>query len=207
MMETIIEGYLGFVGKGDEVRHNGQIWKGLSLAESYYTGKFEICFPFDGCGKLVREPRVLGHDLVLVGQIKAVDGLNHLVPARIRLEFLYFSHDLFAGATYMSTVNGGFQSVRRGAERDLDLPPLSGSWAFVTNQRKCEQVKGGTQVVNGIADDQGESVWNGYLVFDDIGNLVGLAVSTAINPQRTLACIGFGLPVNVIDVMFGPFNQ
>ncbi len=93
---------------------------------------------------LVREAGVLGHELgkigqhhgaarcggndefMLIGQIEVVDGLKHLVPARIRLEFLYFSHDLFAGATYMSTVNGGFQSVSRGAERELDLFLLSG---------------------------------------------------------------------------------
>ena len=175
-------------------------------------------------GTLVREPGVLGHELgkfvqhhgaaccgrddelVLVGQIEVVDGLKHLVPARIRLEFHYFSHDLFAGAIYMSTVNGGFQSVSRGAERELDLSLLSGCRAFVANQRKCEQVKGGTQVVDGIADDQGEATWDGYLVFDDIGNLAGLAVGAAVNPQGSLNRIGFRLPDKVINVMFGPFN-
>ena len=249
-----VDGHLGFIGEIDEVRHNGLIWKGLSLAEAYYTGKFEICFPFGGCSKVarpscasiplglgnvdvesnaivqnerdtfVRESGVLGHELgkigqhhgaarrggndelVLVGQIEVVDGLKHLVPARVRLEFLYFSHDLFAGATYLSTFNSGFQSVSRGAERELDLSLLPGCWAFVANQRKCEQVKRGTQVVDGIADDQGEAAWDGYLVFDDIGNLVGLAVGAAVNPQGPLARIGFRLPVKVIDVMFGPFN-
>ena len=247
-------GPLSFFGEADEVRHNGLKWEGLSLTETYYTGKFEICFPFGGCGKaarpscasislglgqfdvepnvlvqnergaLVRETGVLGHELgkighhhgaaccggddelVLVGQIEVVDGLKHLVPARIRLEFHYFSHDLFAGAIYMSTVNGGFQSVSRGAERELDLSLLSGCWAFVTNQRKCEQVKGGTQIVDGIANDQGETARDGYLVFDDIGNLAGLAVGAAVNPQGPLIRIGFRLPDKVINVMFGPFN-
>ncbi len=248
------DGLLGFVGETDEVRHNGLIWEGLSLTEAYYTGKFEICFPFGGCsnmarpscasvslglgqvdvesnvlaqnerGAFVRETGVLGHEfgkigkhhgptrcggddeLVLIGQIEVVDGLKHLVPARIRLEFLYFSHDLFAGAIYLSTVNGGFQSVSRGTEGKLDLSLLSGCWAFVANQRECEQVKRGTQIVDGITDDQGEAAWGGYLVFDDIGNLVGLAVGAAVNSQGALARIGFRLPAKVIDVMFGPFN-
>ena len=247
-------GPLSFFGEADEVRHNGLIWKGLSLTEAHYTGKLEICFPLGCCGKavrpsclsislgsrhvdvepdalvqnergtLVREPGVLGHELgkivrhhgaaccgrddelVLVGQIEVVDGLEHLVPARIRLEFLYFLHDIFAGTIYMSAVNGGFQSVSRGAERELDLSLLSGCWAFVTNQRKCEQVKGGTQIVDGIANDQGETARDGYLVFDDIGNLVGLSVAAAVNPQGPLTRIGFRLPVKVINVIFGPFN-
>ena len=46
-----VDGIFGFFGEADEVRHNGPIREGLTLAEAYYAGKFEVCFPFGSCGE------------------------------------------------------------------------------------------------------------------------------------------------------------
>lgn len=241
-----------FLCQRDESRDHGLHWEGLTFAEAYNRGRFEVCFPFGGAltlGSPSRAPAALGarhvdgemdatsHDelhpflgsvrqfghgftelreghagipasgddeSVLIGYVQCVDSIELFVPARIRLEVVDFLDDLFAGEMYLSCLNGSTKALRRFTEWKLDLVPLSGCFAFIANHLKDEQIEGGSQVVNGIADDQGDFVWHGYLGFDGVGNLAGLAIKAAENPQGVLGRIGINFPVEVHDVMLGP---
>ncbi len=143
---------------------------------------------------------------VLIGYVQGVDGVELFVPARIRLEVVDFLDDLFAGEMYLSCLNGSTKALRRFTEWELDSVPLSGCFAFIANHLKDEQVEGGSQVVDGIADDQGDYIWHGYLGFDRVGDLAGLAIKATKNPQGVLGRVGINLPVKVNDVMFGPLD-
>ena len=249
-----VDDVFGFLCQGDENRDHWLHWEGLTLAEAYNRGRFEVCFPFGGARTLggpSRAPVALGtghvdveldatsHDEVhpflgsvrhfghgftelreghadirasgndkpvLIGYVQGVDSVELFVPARIRLEVVDFLDDLFAGAMYLSCLNGSSKGLRRFAEWELDLVPLSGCFAFIANHLKDEQVEGGSQVVDGITDDQGNFIWHGYLDFDFVGNLAGLAVKATENPQGALSRIGIDLPVEIADVMLGPFD-
>ena len=249
-----VDDAVGFLCQRDESRDHGLHWEGLTFAEAYNRGRFEVCFPFGGARTLggpSRAPVALGtghvdveldatsHDEVhpflgsvrhfghgftelreghadirasgndkpvLIGYVQGVDSVELFVPARIRLEVVDFLDDLFAGEVYLSCLNGSTKTLRRFAEWKLDRAPLSGCFAFIANHLKDEQIEGGSQVVDGIANDQGDCIWHGYLGFDRVGNLAGLAVKATKNSQGMLGRVGINLPVEVDDVMLGPLN-
>ncbi len=249
-----VDGALGLLGHCDKDLNHRAHWKGLTFAEAYNRGRFEICFLFASAGASRRPPRLaaplragrddveldaIGHDkgnvlpalqghfghglgevgrgeasatnggddeLMLVGHIKGVDSVQCLVSARIRFEAVNLLDDLFSGAMYLSCLNGATKTLRRFTEGELDVLALSGCFAFVANHLVDEQIECGSQVVNGVADDQGDFGWHGYLGFDPVGNLAGLAVKATENSQGMLGRVGINHPVEFNDVLLGPFD-
>jgi hypothetical protein len=60
--------------------------------------------------------------------------------------------------------------------------------------------------MSGIADNQGEVRRNGFLGFGSNGRLSGFGIAIDDELERALSQKGVNLPVEIVDVMLGPFN-
>ena len=140
---------------------------------------------------------------VLVDDVEGVDPVEYEVPCRIRLEKAYCFDDLFAGELYLSAFDGRFKSIRSVAfgEGELDQFRFGGS---VFSHLEKSEVQCGSEVVDGIADDEGKLWRDGLLLFGSQGNLIGLATVVDHEFKRVLRKEGFDAPIKVVDVMAGP---
>jgi len=76
--------------------------------------------------------------------------------------------------------------------------------SFVADHPEAQVIEGRSQVVDGIADDQGEVVWDDMLGCDVNHSLVGIFALRDSQFERVCRQEVGDLPVNVIDVVFSP---
>jgi len=140
-------------------------------------------------------------EFMLVRNIQGVQAAEPLIPAVIRFKRLDFSDDLFAGELCFSILHGGHKSVLPFGEGELDAIRLNGP---VSDHPKHEDIEGASKIMDGISNCQGDTVWQGHYLFDEVGNLVGVRLAKGHLAIRALAQIGVNLPTKVIDVVLCP---
>jgi len=149
-----------------------------------------------------QEP-VLVRDVELV---KLVEGFS--LPSLVRLYGVQeFVRDDEEGNEFQSVIDKSFQLVPIWIYRESG-PVFVFAGTFGSGDSIPSVVKGSMEVMQSIAQDRSEVVWNG-LSRDDLNKLItsfrisldGDRVSTFIAPEE----LG-GLRVEIADVVVGPFN-
>ena len=141
--------------------------------------------------------------LVLVCYVERVNPIEQLIPARIWLERIYHVDDLFAGDLYLSIRDGAFKGFRSSAEGELNS---LGALCFVASHCENQKIKRGPQVMDRVSDNQSEAIWDGFIAYDFEGSLCSLWVNANNDFERAARQKGVDLPVQIIDVVLGPFN-
>lgn len=141
--------------------------------------------------------------VVLIAQVEEVDAIKRIIPTRVRFERVYRSDDVFSGDLYLSIRNGATQPLCRAGKGEKNSLWF---WSAITNHTVGEEIKGGFEIVNGIPDNQGEVVWDGFLGFDDKGTLGTLWINFVHQDKRCTGDECFNFPMQIVDVMFGPLN-
>lgn len=166
----------------------------------------EIVTPDQGVDRLGIKHRYTGggqDEMMLIAQIKNVDAIKSIVPAMIGFERVYRSDDVFAGELYLSICNGATQPLCRISEREENSRWF---WSAVAYHPISEQIEGRFEIVNGIANDKGKFFWDGFIGFDEKNALGALWINCLHQNERHLGKERFNIPMQIIDVMFGPLN-
>lgn len=142
-------------------------------------------------------------EMVLVAGVQSLDAIKVLVPTLIRLEFFDRPDDLFSGERCLSIADGTLKpllSVSEGKEHSL------GVWGLVAHHAPSENVQRAFEVVDCIAQDKRDFVGNGLILFDENLSYAGLLFETTPEFKRRLTDISLDFGVQIVDVLFGPFN-
>ncbi len=143
-----------------------------------------------------------GYDeFVLVGNIKNMQAIKNVVPSRVRLQVAEFLGDFFAGNLYLSVCENRFKTLRSFAKGKLDLVR---DRAMGTQDIPSHVIEGGSEIVNGIADDEREMIGNGRVYFSDQGALAGMSIVVGREPASLAIVQSLGLGNKILDVMLGP---
>jgi hypothetical protein len=95
------------------------------------------------------------NQLVFVGYVEVMDGPERVIPSFVRFQTFDYLDDIWAGAVYLSLLNSLIKIVPFACEREinlLDVPPAE------PNKIACQQIQGGSEVVNRVTDDQGNLI-------------------------------------------------
>lgn len=146
-----------------------------------------------------------GHDeMVLVAFVENLDGIEIKLPARIRLEVMYLVDDLFGGEVHLSCRDGTTKTLT--ASLGEGEANASRVLCLVAHHPEAKVVQGGAKVVDSIAEDESEMIWDGMLGLDVNQSLRGIfALPNSKLERLCLKVFGY-LPVQVQDVVLGPLN-
>jgi hypothetical protein len=140
---------------------------------------------------------------VFVGDIERIQTEQIIIPSRVWLKVADCSGDLWAGELHLSTGHNLFQSVRPLAERELNLLGIGIERGEDLRERNIERRP---KVVNGVSDDKAQFLGNGFVLFESYGGLVGFWVTHQDEATRLLLEEFGYLPIEILDVMLGPFE-
>lgn len=140
-------------------------------------------------------------EFVLVGNIKNMETIKNVIPSRVRLQVAEFLGDFFAGNLYLSVRENRFKTLRSFAKGKLDLVR---DRAMGTQDIPSHMIEGGSEIVNGIADDEREMIGNGRVYFSDQGALAGMSIVVGREPASLAIVQSLGLGNKILDVMLGP---
>jgi hypothetical protein len=143
-------------------------------------------------------------ELVLIGEVQRMEAVEFAICVSIRLERYDLIDDLFAGQLYLSRLYGSHKGLLVSVP-EWELNGL-GPRHLSSDQREHEEVQRGSEVVNCVASDQGDLVGDGLVALDGQASLLGLWSYANDRLEGLLRQKGFDLPVQVIDVMFGPLD-
>jgi hypothetical protein len=134
-----------------------------------------------------------------VETVKAPDGLA--IPSLVRLYDIHDETENFcAGVIFQSAIYGVLKPLAGVVNGELGV--RSGN----ENKLMHGVIESGAESGKGIAQDEQERVWKGLSRFDCDQIASGLQVMIDVNNVSVLSRELRGLEVEVIDVMFGPFN-
>lgn len=140
-------------------------------------------------------------ELVLVCDVEGMKTTQPDIPAYVRFERLDFSDNLFSGELCFSTLHGAYKAVLPFGERKLDV---FGLLRPMPDHAKDENIQRAAKIVNSISDGEGEPIWDGQLLFDEMGFLVGARIPFGHKAKGFLRQVNVDLPVKVIDVILCP---
>lgn len=141
-------------------------------------------------------------ELMLVGNIELMKRVEYVVPARIRLQSAEFLDDFFAGELYLSMRERTFKTVRLSAKRKLDVPGTGRiEWA---DDIPRQMIQRGSQIVNCIANDEGEMWWNGRIYVNAQGAHAGVGIILDEKFRLGFPVELLGERYKILDVMLGP---
>ena len=140
---------------------------------------------------------------VLVDIIQLMQCKQIPVPSRIRARHCKYFDDLWSGQIYMSLRDGLHKSARVFGKWILD--PIWAGRIMRGNKFPNGMIKGTPQVVDCIAGDQPETIWDGFVACDADGALAALFIVMDDN-FPVLSEETRGLRLKVVDVMLGSFN-
>jgi hypothetical protein len=149
------------------------------------------------------QPSIQQKQAMYVTNVEMVEFVKNLIPVRVRFERDYRFNDLFAGDLYLSICNGTYKSLFCLGEGKGNS---FGRRSFAFAKSEHRQVQGRTQIVNGIANDDGKFGWDGYVGFSSHHGCSGLWLNDSDKLKRFLGQKGINLPVHIIDVMLGPLE-
>lgn len=218
-----------------EYRYNFLADKGITIAEGYEECRLDFCLLFNpAIGRMVRcrsHPRqsspVNGefgiggnaqsalkgggfcygdNKFVLVGNVQGVDAIDEIVPSRLCVEGYNSIDDVFAGPLYLSTHNGGAKSLVTHCLCGEGVLNVFGSLGQMSNHFPDNMVQSGSEIVGGISNDEGELWRNGYLGFQYGRGPVAVFYPDEYEFKRLLGEVVGDLPIEIVDVMFGPLD-
>ena len=126
-----------------------------------------------------------------------------LVPARIRLKRVNLLDDLFRGDVHLSSRDGATKSILPFNEREANG---LGSLCLTANHPPAKLIKSAAQVMDCVAENQGDHAWNGLICLDVHDTPLRVAVLADSQLEWLLAEKLGNLPVRVVDMLFGPLN-
>jgi hypothetical protein len=143
-------------------------------------------------------------EMVLVAFVENLDGIEIKLPARIRCEVDYLVDDLFRGEVHLSCRDGTTKTLtstlgegEANARRVLCL---------VAHHPEAEMVKRGSEIVDGISQNESEVFWDGMLGLDVNQSLRGVFALPDSKLERLCRKVFGDLPVQVQDVIAGPLD-
>lgn len=144
------------------------------------------------------------NEMVLVAFVENLDGIEVFVPARMRFEFAYLVEDIFRGEMHLSGRDGSFKTISSSLrEGEADGNRI---FCLVAHHGVANVVERRAKVVDRIADDQGEMVWDGVLGLDINQSLRGVFALRDSEFERVCREKFVDLPIQAIDVVFGPLD-
>lgn len=136
---------------------------------------------------------------VLVAHVEGVQFINRILPARMGFARLNRSFDLFRGELNFSSAENAFFAVSvEPVDGKLNTPTVS---RVTRDDSEIDQVERRAEVVDGIAEGEGDPGWDGYLGLGNDGEIKGYWADPVDDFERSLVEIGLDLPVKVVDVM------
>ena len=142
-------------------------------------------------------------ELVLVANVQDMQSAESFIPARIRLKLFNPPEDICASEVGISIRDGALKSIGPVCEGKLHA---FGSRSFVSDHSKHKNVESGAQIVDGISNRERDIVRNGLVGFDAHNALVELWVVLNDQAHWSFSDIHTELPVNIADVILGPFD-
>lgn len=142
-------------------------------------------------------------EMVLVAGVQSLDAIKVLVPTLVRLEFFDRPDDLFSGERCLSIADGTLKpllGVSEGEEHSF------GVWGLVAHHAPSENVERAFEVVDCVTQDKRDFVGNALILFDKNLSFAGLLFETTPEFKRRLSDISLDFGVQIVDVLFGPFN-
>ena len=143
---------------------------------------------------------------MLVGNVESIKASEEVISSRVRFHRADCLDDLFAGELYFPLRYSSFKALRLGSERKLNASALLSGREVRRDGRPNGMVEGASEVVSRVADDCGEQVWDGGVGFDAQGTLTDLSIRLHDKAVAALGEEGLDLPIQVVDVMFGPLD-
>jgi hypothetical protein len=140
---------------------------------------------------------------MLVLSVQPMQCVKHFVPSGVGLEGCYCLDDLFAGELYLSLINGACKTLCFFGEGERNKVRAGRLGAGELEHGKIESR---AQVMDGVANDKREFLWDGDIGFDSDGNLVCLRVEMPQELEWPFVHERVDLTPKIIDVMLGPFN-
>jgi hypothetical protein len=143
-------------------------------------------------------------DSVLIKNVQLVQSPEIVIPSAVRAYVVQNQGGgVGAGALYWSLFDGIDKILPRFVEREVD-----GRVAFARTPDNLagEQIEGGSEVMNGIADDERDFL--GRRLRDLEAKKILSRLRVHIDPYMIGARfeIGDEMPVNLVDVVIGPFD-
>jgi hypothetical protein len=143
---------------------------------------------------------------MFIGNIELIEGAENIVPSRVRLYPIQNQiDDISASSLYASTINSTFKFLPCLIERESrvfgrDSPGPNDNLA-------SHEVKGGSQVVDGVPNHQGNFLGNafGHFKLEDIVSFI----SIFLDVKAVKVCLdkeGCKDRVKLLDVLIGPFD-
>lgn len=142
------------------------------------------------------------NEMVLVAFVQDFDGVEVLVPARIRFEQVYLAADLFSGEVHLSCRDGTTKAVTRSLGKGESDAIRYG--CLVAHHSEADVVERCAEVVNRVADDEREICWNCMLGLDVNQSPRRVYALPDSQFERAVLKVVGDLPVKVIDVLLGP---
>jgi hypothetical protein len=140
---------------------------------------------------------------VFIAGIEAVKPAEDIIPARIRLQRAYQLNDICSGEIYLSALNSALKAFRFSNEWEDELEWAGG--LIVRHPIECH-IQGGTEIVNGVADDKRHFVrdWFQPPTDDCVRPSIGLVLDE--KSKRSLRQKRVDGRLKLLDVIFGPLN-
>ncbi len=143
------------------------------------------------------------YEMVLVAFVHRLDGMEIFIPVRIGLERVYLVDDVFGGDVHLSGINGACKILRPANKWETNFAAI---WSLRARYRVADEVECGSQIVDRIADDQGEVIGDGWLCLDVNQTVCGLAALPDSKLEWVVRKIFGDLPVKVSDMLLGPID-
>ncbi len=143
------------------------------------------------------------HELVLVGNVDLMKGVEYFVPARIGFHNAELLDDFFAGKCYLSMRKRTLKTLSLSAKRELNIVRSGGIER--PDKVPCQMIERRPEVMDRVADYQGVMFGNGRVYIDAQGALTGIGIILDVEPSSLSFVENLRLGDKVLDVMLGPF--
>lgn len=141
---------------------------------------------------------------VLVDQIKLMQEEQHFIPSTIRLEIVNPLSDLWQGLAYQSCRDNVVQSFGKLTERERGISCVRDiNFAIREKRIPPGMIERPSEIVNCIAANQTQVVYDGFVLFGIRGAFMSLVVGFQDIDERARFAEQF---VGFDDVFFGPLN-
>lgn len=142
---------------------------------------------------------------VLVHNVELIQCDKGIIPSRIRLDGIVDQiKNVFPNKLYFSTLENIFKFVPVFGDGEIKV--MRGFLSGHRNNFKCNMVKGGTEIVNGVSDEQRDPARdrNDHLKLEQI--ISGIQVFLDAKLVKIAMTEFFKKNAQLLDVLIGPFD-
>jgi hypothetical protein len=142
-----------------------------------------------------------GENPVLVADTQFMEPKQVLVPSTVRARLADYSDDIFSSEIYGSISNRCLKRVGFFDEWPLDAFGIARTVGL--DKRPDDVIQGRTKIVNGISNQQSETIWDRFVGFNKQGSLTRfrsfLETDGIVQAKERI-----NLRLEIIDMMLGP---